>query len=164
VAVSFIGGGNWSNRRKPQTCRKSLTNFITWCCIEYTFVHLTHNFPGSFNWLVENRHKGHLRFPFYLFRTKLVSMEDIFQFLTVLSSQYNLKIALNNNHSLTSPSTYHLCNCEFESRSWRSVLDTTSCDKVCQWLANYVLSGQLDWSTNVHTIFLLLICQEDYQR
>jgi len=26
VAVSFIGGGN---RRKPLTCRKSLTNFIT---------------------------------------------------------------------------------------------------------------------------------------
>jgi hypothetical protein len=29
VAVSFIGGGNWSSRRKPLTCRKSLTNFIT---------------------------------------------------------------------------------------------------------------------------------------
>jgi hypothetical protein len=26
VAVSFIGGGNW---RKPPTCRKSWTNFIT---------------------------------------------------------------------------------------------------------------------------------------
>jgi hypothetical protein len=26
VAVSFIDGGNW---RKPPTCRKSLTNFIT---------------------------------------------------------------------------------------------------------------------------------------
>jgi hypothetical protein len=25
----IIGGGNWSIRRKPQTCRKSLTNFIT---------------------------------------------------------------------------------------------------------------------------------------
>jgi hypothetical protein len=29
MAVSFIGGGNWSTRRKPPTCRKSLTNFIT---------------------------------------------------------------------------------------------------------------------------------------
>jgi len=29
VAVSFIGGGNWSNRRKPSTNRKSLTTFIT---------------------------------------------------------------------------------------------------------------------------------------
>ena len=25
-------------------------------------------------------------------------------------------------------------SCEFKSRSWRSVLDTTVCDKVCQWL------------------------------
>jgi hypothetical protein len=36
VAVSFIGGGNWSTRRKPLTYRKSLTNFITYCGIEYT--------------------------------------------------------------------------------------------------------------------------------
>ena len=26
-------------------------------------------------------------------------------------------------------------SCEFESRSWGGVLDTTLCDKVCQWLA-----------------------------
>ena len=36
VAVSFIGGGNQSTRRRPLTCRKSLANFITKCCIEYT--------------------------------------------------------------------------------------------------------------------------------
>jgi hypothetical protein len=29
VAVSFIGGGNQSERRKPPTFCKSLTNFIT---------------------------------------------------------------------------------------------------------------------------------------
>jgi hypothetical protein len=29
VVVSFIGGENRSTRRKPQTCHKSLTNFIT---------------------------------------------------------------------------------------------------------------------------------------
>jgi len=29
VAVSFIGDGNRSTRRKPPTCRKSLTIFIT---------------------------------------------------------------------------------------------------------------------------------------
>jgi hypothetical protein len=34
--VSFIGGGNWSTRSKRTNCRKSLTNFITKCCIEYT--------------------------------------------------------------------------------------------------------------------------------
>jgi hypothetical protein len=35
VAVSFIGGGHQSTRKKPLTCRKSLANFITYCCIEY---------------------------------------------------------------------------------------------------------------------------------
>ena len=29
ISVSFIGGGNWSTQRKPPTCYKSLTNFIT---------------------------------------------------------------------------------------------------------------------------------------
>jgi hypothetical protein len=26
---------------------------------------------------------------------------------------------------------YHHLSCEFKPRSWRGVLDTTSCDKVC---------------------------------
>ena len=30
---------------------------------------------------------------------------------------------------------YHPYSCEFEPGSWRGVLDTTLCDKVCQWLA-----------------------------
>ena len=30
VVVSFIDGGNRSTRRRPLTCRKSLTNFITY--------------------------------------------------------------------------------------------------------------------------------------
>jgi hypothetical protein len=32
----YFCGGNWSSQRNPQTCRKSLTNFITYCFIEYT--------------------------------------------------------------------------------------------------------------------------------
>jgi hypothetical protein len=37
LVVSFIGGGDWSTRRKPATCCKSLSNFfITECCIKYT--------------------------------------------------------------------------------------------------------------------------------
>jgi len=28
-------------------------------------------------------------------------------------------------------SAYHHQRCEFESRSWRGLLDTTLCDKVC---------------------------------
>jgi hypothetical protein len=36
VTVSLICGGNQSTLRKPLTCRKSRTNFITLCCTEYT--------------------------------------------------------------------------------------------------------------------------------
>ena len=36
MVVSFIGGGNRNIWRKPATGRKSLTNFITQHCIEYT--------------------------------------------------------------------------------------------------------------------------------
>ena len=36
VAGSFIVGGNRSTRRESLTSHKSLTNFITICCIEYT--------------------------------------------------------------------------------------------------------------------------------
>jgi hypothetical protein len=36
VATSFIGGGNRIYPEKLPTCRMSLTNFITLCCIEYT--------------------------------------------------------------------------------------------------------------------------------
>ena len=32
-------------------------------------------------------------------------------------------------------SAYHHWSCQFEFRSWRGVLDTTLCEKVCQWLA-----------------------------
>jgi len=43
-------------------------------------------------------------------------------------------------------SAYHQYSCEFESRSWRRVLDTALCDKVCQCLATgwrYSLGIQL---------------------
>ena len=36
ITVIYIVGGNRSTQRKPQTCRKSLTNLITQFCIEYT--------------------------------------------------------------------------------------------------------------------------------
>ena len=29
-------------------------------------------------------------------------------------------------------SAYHHLSCEFEPRSWRGVLDTALCDKICQ--------------------------------
>ena len=36
AAVSVIAGGNRRTQRKPMTCRKLLTNYITSSCIEYT--------------------------------------------------------------------------------------------------------------------------------
>ena len=30
-------------------------------------------------------------------------------------------------------SVHHHWRCEFEPRLWRGVLDTTLCDKICQW-------------------------------
>ena len=40
-------------------------------------------------------------------------------------------------------SAYHHQSCNFESRSWQDVLDTTLCDKVCQWLVTgrWIFSG-----------------------
>jgi hypothetical protein len=53
VVVSFIDGGNLSTPRKPQTCRKSLSNFITKCCIDYTSPESirAQNFRGDRHWL-----------------------------------------------------------------------------------------------------------------
>ena len=38
-------------------------------------------------------------------------------------------------HHMVVGFSYHHWSREFESRSWRGVLDITLCDKVCQWLA-----------------------------
>ena len=47
------------------------------------------------------------------------------------------KLDLEAHRSMYSSwiSSYYYQNCEFEFRSWRGVLDTILCDKVCQWLA-----------------------------
>jgi hypothetical protein len=39
------------------------------------------------------------------------------------------------NRILSRESAYHHLSCEFELRSWQHILQTTLCDKVCQWLA-----------------------------
>jgi hypothetical protein len=56
-------------------------------------------------------------------------------------------------------SAYHHWCCEFESHSWRVVLDTTLCDKVCLWLATgrWFSPGTAVSSTNItdrHDIFI----------
>jgi hypothetical protein len=40
IFIDFIGGGIHRIRRKPLTCHKSQTNFITYCCIKYTSTQL----------------------------------------------------------------------------------------------------------------------------
>jgi hypothetical protein len=39
------------------------------------------------------------------------------------------------SYSTYAISVYHHWSCEFESCSWRGVLDTTLCDQFCQWLS-----------------------------
>jgi hypothetical protein len=41
---------------------------------------------------------------------------------------------------------YHHISCEFESCSWRDVLDTTLCDEVCQVL-RFCPKNQQSWQT-----------------
>jgi hypothetical protein len=54
VTVGFIGGGNWSARRKPATCCKSLTNFIIHAqCINFFDIlknYLIHITMSSWSW------------------------------------------------------------------------------------------------------------------
>jgi hypothetical protein len=48
VAVSFIGGGNWSTRRKPPTCHKPLTIYHIILYLVYFAMNgvRTHNLEG----------------------------------------------------------------------------------------------------------------------
>jgi hypothetical protein len=51
--------------------------------------------------------------------------------------QFSIFIFLNANSGrdrMVVEFTISAYHCEFEPRSWRGVLDTTLCDKVCQWL------------------------------
>ena len=55
VAVSFIGGGNWSTRRKPPTCRKSLTNSRRSSQLEQKLLHRNQCLQTD----NDNRHRSH---------------------------------------------------------------------------------------------------------
>jgi hypothetical protein len=53
MPISFIDGGNQSTRRKPPTCRKTLTNFITYVVLSIPRLNRirTHNVSGDRHWL-----------------------------------------------------------------------------------------------------------------
>jgi hypothetical protein len=59
-------------------------------------------------------------------------------------------------------SAYHHLSCEFEPRSWRGVLDTTLCDKVCQlhatglWFSPCTPVSSIN-KTNLHYIIEILL-------
>ena len=65
------------------------------------------------------------------------------RYTTMLSVQILSKIWGCRNHdrmvvgfiTTCASSAYQHSSCEFESCSWRSLLDTILCDKVCQWLS-----------------------------
>ena len=46
--------------------------------------------------------------------------------------------------------------CEFESHSWQDVLDTTLCDKVCQWLSPVTLVSSTNKTDRCNIIEKLL--------
>jgi hypothetical protein len=52
VADSFIGGGNQSTRRKPQTCCKSLTNLIT-LSMKFTKIRIQRIYRNSVRFKVD---------------------------------------------------------------------------------------------------------------
>jgi hypothetical protein len=65
----------------------------------------------------------------------IFSMEPLHDIYTICSGSRGrdrMLVGFTNTYAF---SAYHHYSCEFESRSWRSVFDTTLCDKVCQWLA-----------------------------
>jgi hypothetical protein len=66
------------------------------------------------------------------FQGKFFSPKTGVIFLIVCCGRDGMVIWFTSNCAI---SAYHHWRCEFESHSWRGVLDTTSCDKVCQWLA-----------------------------
>jgi hypothetical protein len=116
VAISFICGGNWSTRRKPHTCRKSLTNFITSCCIEYVEnkIYLLQ--------LLRNRPEKHIKRSLYFLFLNIYIHRGRDRMVVWFATTWEI-------------SAYYHQSCEFEPRSCWDVLDTTWCDKVCQWLA-----------------------------
>ena len=69
VAISFIGGGNRSTRRKPPTCHKSLTNIMlyTWpwswrlvLLVEETGVPGENHRPATSHWQTLSHNVVHL--------------------------------------------------------------------------------------------------------
>ena len=160
MAVSFIGEGDRSIRRKTPTCRKSLTNFITYkCCIECT---------SPWTWfelttlvVIVTDCTGSCKSNYHTIKTTTLPISR--PGAPWNWGHFNLTIVIKYITSLSSlepPWSWlcgswiynYLCNqCLSPLTLWvqilvrRCVLDTTLCDKVCQvtWDRLVVFSGYL---------------------
>jgi hypothetical protein len=77
---------------------------------------------------------------FYIFFEFFCPLTLVFQHSSCIYSicQYQVSGGPSWSWSYGSWIYNYMCNhlsCEFKTRSWLGVLDTTLCDKVCQWLA-----------------------------
>jgi hypothetical protein len=140
LVVSFFGGENQSTLRKPQTCSKSLTNFR---------VNLVTNPVISREWgkdrevLIYDKWNS---WSFVCLSVKLISLLCSF---TSISFQQTLWVRIPLR---------------------RGVLDTTLCDKVCQWLTAGLVNEHV-WLINftlfwhkLRNIELLLFYMYSYQK
>ena len=55
-----------------------------------------------------------------------------------ITTVHIIHLSFNDYHYNCGIGVYQHLSCEFESRSWRGILDTTLCDKVCQ----LIVAGQ----------------------
>jgi len=83
MVVSFIGGGNQSTRRKPSTCRKSMTICITSFCIGYTSPEVrTHT-------LVVKIYSQRIIHLYYLSTMSTCFLHDLFYFISLFEVKYS---------------------------------------------------------------------------
>jgi hypothetical protein len=96
--------------------------------------------------MIDVRHqmigKAHLRLRFWWVKKKKIKTNPIFNLILIRLQYIRLKRGCSvRSHMVVGFTTtcaisvYHHLSCEFKSRSWRGVLETNSCDNVCQWLA-----------------------------
>ena len=65
----------------------------------------------------------------HIFIKYIVALESTQTLNGAMGGRDRMVVGLATTYAI---SFYHHLRCEFESHSWRAVLDTTLCDKVCQ--------------------------------
>ena len=94
-----------------------ITFYRTWCCTPVILLFLSHLFQ---EFTKANQHIYSIVKKGYISKSRDCRDHDR------MDVEFTTTCAI---------SAYHNQSFDFESHSWRGVLDTTLCDKVCQWLA-----------------------------